>query len=74
MFRPVKCNLQVFLDTHYYITGLQREIPMFLLTYTGHKVARLMFIYILFRDIDISETKILNITVKLKLILILELI
>jgi hypothetical protein len=30
------------------ITGLQREIPIFLLTYTGHKLATLMFIYILF--------------------------
>jgi hypothetical protein len=30
------------------ITELQREIPTFLLTYTDHKGAALMFIYILF--------------------------
>jgi hypothetical protein len=29
------------------ITGLQREITIFLFTYTGHNVATLMFIYIL---------------------------
>jgi hypothetical protein len=68
MFRPLKGHLQLFLVTHYYTTGLQCEIHIFLLTYTGHKVATLMFIYILFRDIDISETKILNLTIKMKLI------
>jgi hypothetical protein len=74
MFRPLKGHLHVFLVTHYYITGLQREISVFLFTFKGHKVAALMFIYILFRDIDSSETKILTLAIKLKLILILELI
>jgi hypothetical protein len=66
MFRPLKGHLQKFPVTHYYITGLQREVPIFLFTYIGHKVATLFFIYILFRDIHSSETKILNLTTKLK--------
>jgi hypothetical protein len=48
MFRPLMGHLRVFLVTHYRITGLQREIHIFLFTYTGHKLAPLMFIYILF--------------------------
>jgi hypothetical protein len=39
------------------ITELQREIPVFLFTYTDHKMATLMSIYILFRDIDSYGTK-----------------
>jgi hypothetical protein len=64
MFRPLKGHLQVFLVTHYYITGLPREVPIFLFTYTGHEVATLMSIYILFRDIDSSETKTINLTIR----------
>jgi hypothetical protein len=39
------------------ITEFQSEIPIFLFTYTGHKMATLMFIYILIRDSDRYETK-----------------
>jgi hypothetical protein len=47
MFRPLNGHLQVFPVTHY-ITGFKHEIPIFLFTYTGHEVATLMFIYMLF--------------------------
>jgi hypothetical protein len=56
------------------ITELQREILIFLFAYTGHEIATFVFIYILFQDIDSSGTKLLNLTIMLKLILILELI
>jgi hypothetical protein len=42
------------------IAELQTEMPIFLLTYTGHKVATLMFIYILFRDADSLNIKLRN--------------
>jgi hypothetical protein len=53
-------HLQVFLVTHYLLIGLQHEIQIFLFTYTGHEVATLMFIYILFGDIDSCETTVLT--------------
>jgi hypothetical protein len=67
MFRLLKGHFQVFLLTYYYINGLQREIPIFLFAYTGHQMATLVFICLQFRDIDSTETKLLNLTTKLKL-------
>jgi hypothetical protein len=52
-------HLHVFPITHYLLIGSQREIPIFLFTCTGHEAAPLMFIYILFRDIDSCETAVL---------------
>jgi hypothetical protein len=54
----------MFLVTDYYTTGLQHEIPIFLFIYTGHNMVVLVFIYILFSDIDTSETEILNLIIK----------
>jgi hypothetical protein len=59
-------HLQVFIVTHYLLIGLQREIDIFLFTYTGREAAMLVFIYILFEDIGSFETTIL--TFKLKLL------
>jgi hypothetical protein len=53
-------HLQVFLVTHYLLIGLQREIHISLFTYTGHKAATVMFIYILFGDIGSCESTVLT--------------
>jgi hypothetical protein len=53
-------HLQVFLVTRYLLIGLQREIHIFLFTYTGHEAAMLIFIYILFGDIDSCVTTVLS--------------
>jgi hypothetical protein len=44
----------------YLLIGLQRELHIFLFTYTGHEAATLMFIYILFGHIDACEITVLT--------------
>jgi hypothetical protein len=46
-------HLQAFVVTHYLLVGLQREIHIFVFTYTGHEAATLLFIYILFGDVGL---------------------
>jgi hypothetical protein len=53
-------HLQVFVVAHYLLIGIQREIHIFLFTFTRHEVAMLMIIYILFGDTDSCEASVLT--------------
>jgi hypothetical protein len=67
MFRPLKGHLSGVSNYTLLITELQREIPIFLSTYIGHKVATHVYLH----TIE-GYWLILNLTIKIKLILISE--
>jgi hypothetical protein len=53
-------HLQIFPVTHYLLIGLQREIHIFLFTYTGHEAATLLFNDVLLGDIGSCEITVLT--------------